>query len=177
MTVNLQQTEKGNGTRKDNIIPQLLRFFWGRKDSKGTKHYLAMGHQKRGLPWWHSGKESTCQCRRPRFDSWVRKIPWRRKWQPGLIFLPGESHGERSLVGYSPWDHQESDTTERLTLSCTKHSLPFTESFFLPLFTWRLRRRFCSCWWSSLSHVSNTCQWLESRLDLTRLLSLHVLGR
>ena len=52
-----------------------------------------------------------------------------------LIFLPGESHGERSLVGYSPCDYKEPDTTKRLTLSCTKHSLPFTESFFLPLFT------------------------------------------
>ena len=39
---------------------------------------------------------------RPRFDPWVRKIPWRRKWQPTLVFLPGKSHGQRSLVGYSP---------------------------------------------------------------------------
>ncbi|CAI9180043.1 unnamed protein product [Rangifer tarandus platyrhynchus] len=58
------------------------------------------------------GKESTCQCRRLRFDSWVRKIPWRRKWQPTPVFLPGESHGPRSLVGYSPWGRRESDTTE-----------------------------------------------------------------
>ena len=50
----------------------------------------------------------------PGFDSWVRKIPWRRKWQPTPIFLPGKSHGWRSLVGYSPWGHKESDTTERL---------------------------------------------------------------
>ena len=46
--------------------------------------------------------------------SWVRKIPWRRKWQPTPVFLPGESHGWRSLVGYSPWGRKESDTTERL---------------------------------------------------------------
>ena len=39
---------------------------------------------------------------------------WRRKWQPTPVFLPGESHGERSLVGYNPWGHKESDTTERL---------------------------------------------------------------
>ena len=43
--------------------------------------------------------------RRPRLDSWVRKIPWRRKWQPTPVFLPGESHGQRSLAGYSPWGH------------------------------------------------------------------------
>ena len=43
---------------------------------------------------------------------WVEKIPWRRKWQPTPVFLPGESHGQRSLVGYSPQCHKESDTTE-----------------------------------------------------------------
>ena len=53
-------------------------------------------------------------CGRPGFDPWVGKIPWRRKWQPTPVFLPGESHGRRSLVGYSPWGHKESDTTERL---------------------------------------------------------------
>ena len=42
------------------------------------------------------------QCKRPGLDPWVRKIPWRRKWQPTPVFLPGESHGRRSLVGYSP---------------------------------------------------------------------------
>ena len=55
------------------------------------------------LPAWHSDKESACQCRRHRrsgFDPWVRKIPWRREWQPTPVFLPGEFHGQRSLVGY-----------------------------------------------------------------------------
>ena len=46
------------------------------------------------------------------FDPWVGKIPWRRKWQPTPGFLPGASHGRRSLVGSSPWGHKESDTTE-----------------------------------------------------------------
>ena len=54
------------------------------------------------------------QCGRPGLDPWVRKIPWRRKWQPTPVFLLGESHGQRSLVGYSPWGHKESDTTEQL---------------------------------------------------------------
>ena len=66
----------------------------------------------------HTHSPSIClQCGRPGFDPWVRKIPWRRKWQPTPVLLPGKSHGQRSLVGYSPWGHQESDTTERLRSS------------------------------------------------------------
>ena len=42
---------------------------------------------------------------RPGFDPWVGKIPWRRKWQPTLVFLPGKSHGQKNLAGYSPWSH------------------------------------------------------------------------
>ena len=60
------------------------------------------------------GKVVCLQCRRPGFTPWVGKISWRRKWQPTPVFLPGKSHGWRSLVGYSPWDLKESDTTGRL---------------------------------------------------------------
>ena len=52
--------------------------------------------------------------RLPGFDTWVGKIPWRRKWQPTPVFLPGESHGGRHLVGYSPWGCKELDMTEQL---------------------------------------------------------------
>ena len=52
------------------------------------------------------------QCGRPGFNPWVGKISCRRKWQPTTVFLPGKSHGWRSLVGYSPWGRKESDTTE-----------------------------------------------------------------
>ena len=55
------------------------------------------------LPRWLSGKDSACQCRRHGFSPWVWKISWSKKWQPALVFLPGKSHGQRSLVGYSPW--------------------------------------------------------------------------
>ena len=58
------------------------------------------------------GKELTFQYRRRKrhgFNPWVRKIPWRRAWQPTPVFLSGESYG---LVGYSAWGHKESDTTE-----------------------------------------------------------------
>ena len=68
-----------------------------------------------GFPRWFSGKESTCQCRRHEFNPWVGKIPWRRKWQPTPVFLTGKSHGQRSLVGYSPCSYKESDTTEQLS--------------------------------------------------------------
>ena len=68
-----------------------------------------------GFPDGASGKETTCQWRRHKrcgFDPWVRKIPWRRKWQPTPVFLPGRSHGQSSLVGYSLWCPKESDMTE-----------------------------------------------------------------
>ena len=68
-----------------------------------------------GFPGGASGKEPTCQCRRHRrcgFSACVGKIPWRRAWQPTPVFLPGESHGQRSLAGYSPWGHKESDRTD-----------------------------------------------------------------
>ena len=64
---------------------------------------------------WLSGGESACKCKRPRFDSWVGKNCWRRKWQPTPVFLPGKSHGQRSLAGYRLWDHKRSDTTQRHT--------------------------------------------------------------
>ena len=67
-----------------------------------------------GLPWWLRQKRVCLQYGRAGFDPWVRKIPWRRKWQPHPVFLPGKSHGWRSLAGYSPWGRKESDMTEWL---------------------------------------------------------------
>ena len=58
------------------------------------------------------GKESTCNPGDTGFDPWIGMILWRRKWQHTPVFLPGESHGQRSLAGYSPWGHRESDMTE-----------------------------------------------------------------
>ena len=66
------------------------------------------------FPGGASGKECARQCRRRkshRFIPWVAKIPWRKEWQPTPVFLPGESHGQRSLVGYSPRGHKELDMT------------------------------------------------------------------
>ena len=67
------------------------------------------------LPGGASGKEPACQCKKSKrhvFHPWAEKIPWRMKWQPTPVFLPGESHGQRSLAGFSPCGHKESDTTE-----------------------------------------------------------------
>ena len=71
-----------------------------------------------GFPGGSDSKESACQGRKPAFDPWIRKIPWRREWLPTPVFLPGECYGQRSLVGYIPWGCKESDTTEGITLSC-----------------------------------------------------------
>ena len=82
--------------------------------------------------------QSVClQCERPGFDPWVGKIPWRRKWQPIPVFLPGEPHGWRSLVGYSPWGCKELDTTERLYFTSSLHftslHFPFLNLALLPI--------------------------------------------
>ena len=69
-----------------------------------------------GLLGWIRVKRIWLQCGRPGFNPWVGKIPWRWEWLPNPVFLPREFHGERSLGGYSPWGHKESDT-EWLTLS------------------------------------------------------------
>ena len=73
---------------------------------------------------WLSGKESACQRRKHACDPWVGKIPWRWKWQPTPVFLPGKFHGYRSLVGYSSLGCKESTTSEYMhtrtrTLACT----------------------------------------------------------
>ena len=72
------------------------------------------------------GKEPGCQCRRLRFHPWVGKIPWRRKRQPTPVFLPGKSHGQRSLGGYGPWGCRESDRTERLNTNVCRWPRPLT---------------------------------------------------
>ena len=83
-----------------------------------------------GLPRWLSSKESACQCRRCSQETWIQslgKIPWRRAWHPTPVFLPGESHGQRSLVGYSPWV-AESDTTARTCPNTHTHTHTHTRT-------------------------------------------------
>ena len=90
-----------------------------------------------GSPGGTRGKEPACQGRRREFDPWVGKIPWRRQWQlTPVFFLPGESHGQRSLVGYSPWGHKEPDMTEHSEMLPNVHwedILPLGENMELYL--------------------------------------------
>ena len=69
---------------------------------------LAGGMRSAKLPWGLSDKDYTRQCR---FDPWVRKIPLEKAVATRSSVLAKKSHGQRSLVGYSPWGHKESDTT------------------------------------------------------------------
>ena len=78
------------------------------------------------FPGGASGEEPACPFRRQKrrsFSPQVGKVPWRRAWHPTPVFLPGESHGQRSLTGYSPWGSTESDTTERLSTQTYQISL------------------------------------------------------
>ena len=60
----------------------------------------------RGFPGGSDDRESACQSERPGFPLWVRKIPWRKAWQPTPVFLPGESHGQRGLEDCGPRSHR-----------------------------------------------------------------------
>ena len=68
------------------------------------------------------------KCRRPGFNPWVRKIPWRSEWLPTPVFLPGKSCGQRSLAGYRPRSHKELDTTERLSTAPSLQSFSLCSS-------------------------------------------------
>ena len=80
---------------------------------------------------------SSRRCRRQGFNLWVEKTPWRRAWQPTPVLLPGESHGQRSLEGYSSWGRKELDTTEEMhennlsSISFSKDHANFTVSSLL----------------------------------------------
>ena len=75
---------------------------------------ITLNFSSDGVPCWLRWSRVCLQCKKPGFDLWVRKIPWRKKWQPTPIFLPGKSIGQRSLADYSPWGHKSTDTTYRL---------------------------------------------------------------
>ena len=91
--------------------------------------------QSMGVPRWLTGEESSCQSRRHGkhgFNPRVRKIPWRRKWPPTPVFLPGKPHGQRSLAGHSAWACKELDATEqaRRPVLYSKFTLVF---YFVPV--------------------------------------------
>ena len=87
-----------------------------------VKPYKTLRYKCTGLPRWHSGKESSCQCRRCRFDPWVRKSPLEKEMaSPPPVFLPGKFHGQQSLSDCSPWGLKESSSTEQQRLSTCTH--------------------------------------------------------
>ena len=79
------------------------------------------------FPSGSESKAAACSAGRPGLEPCVRNILWRRKWQPTPVPLPGKSHGQRSPVGYSPWDRKQSDTTEVF------HFQPFCIHLLLPM--------------------------------------------
>ena len=111
-------------------------------------------------PWTHSGRKrcytkikivpplrfrgdsdarkSAHNSRRPGFNPWMRMIPWRREWLPTPVFLPGKSHGQRSLVGFSPWGRKESNTTERLPFLFHFHALEKEMATHSSVLAWRI---------------------------------------
>ena len=117
-----RQGERRNNLHKGQLhaAPDLL-----------TRHNFNCGHR------WLSGKEPACQCRRRRFDPWVRKIPWRRRWQSTPVFLPGKSHGQRSLVGYGPQGYKASDITEALSMHAHTHPCHLSSSS-IPYISYKL---------------------------------------
>ena len=82
-----------------------------------------------GFPGGSEGKDSACNAGDPTFDPWVGKIPWRRNWQPTAVVLPGESHGPRSLVGYSPEGRKSRTRLSNFTFTFTLLLLNFGTTF------------------------------------------------
>ena len=132
-----------------------------------------------GFPGGTSSKELACQCRRCRrlgFGPWIRKISWREAWQPTPVFLPGESHGQKSLAGYSPWGcrvgHNWSNLTHMLLWILTYSldigciSLCLSLTWGSSIWLWSMRTGssvlscLCSFWQWDLTQVY-TSPWEE----------------
>ena len=135
------------------------------------------------LPWWLSSKKSACQRRSHRgheFNPWVRKIPWKRKWQPYPVFLPEKSHGQRSLADYSPGVHKESDITEH---ECCRvewglaglgsrlwvglRSVSCTSS------VWRRSPGYVPSWWEVQGRKSKSCRHIWNLYCVICRLTFH----
>ena len=105
----------------------LSAYFW--------KYFLSIPFKKKSLTDAQMVKNLPAM-----WEPWIRSLgwedPWRRAWQPTPVFLPGEFHGQRSLVGYSPWGRKESDTTERLILlllqGCLRNLSSSKTAFYSP---------------------------------------------
>ena len=115
--------------------------------------------------WWLRWQKICLQCGRPGFNPWVGMISQRRNRQPTPVFLLGESHGQQSLAGYSPWGHKESDTTEPLSTHCI-HLI----SLVIPQFCWSQSVFESLCLFLTRSGLMSV-GWMEVVYPLIRLLS------
>ena len=139
-----------------NMYIKLLGYCWTHGKGSVSESYYVCCYIKiraRADNFWNSsdskgfpcdpvgGKEPACQCRRHGFNPWVGKISLRRKWQSTPVFLPGESHGQRILVGYSLWGCKARDMTSLLNNNNNSFLIAFGKYwlfFFLTLVLWVL---------------------------------------
>ena len=151
--------------------PGMLRFM----GSQRVGHDWGTKHSTQQPPVWDfpggaSGKEPTCQCRRHRrrgFYPWVGKIPWRKAWQPTLVFLPWESHGQRSLQGYSLWGRRvRHDLATEHTISGEGKGTPLQYPCLENSMSGGACTppQGCSPWGSE---VSDTTEWLHFHFSLS----------
>ena len=106
---------------------------WGCKELDSTELLNKNNNiPLQGFPWWFSS--ISLQCRILGFDPWLRKIPWKRTWQPTPVFLPRKFHGQRSLAGFSPWIIKELDRTQRLKSNNNNNFILYVLTTFSFLF-------------------------------------------
>ena len=118
---------------------------------------IALGNVSWGFPGGTSCKEPARQCRRCKrhgFSPWAGKIPWRRKWPPTPVFLPGESHGQRSLEGCSPRGRREVDRTE-----AAEHTRNISVNHNISL-SWSVPSVFLCLLWQTILNIQVTPQTL-----------------
>ena len=157
----------GKFSLMEDFSPHFLLFLHGTQNtlslfSDGSGSWVS----KREADWesasWISGH------RRRGFSPWIRKVPWKRKWQPTPVILPGESHGQRSLVGYSPWACKETRRSDSTTT--TTKARRWTQKMYL-LICWYLTLKANSSQW--LTHgdwsVSFACLWTSYLLSYHHL--------
>ena len=125
-----------------------------------------------GIPCGSDGKESAHQYRRCRFDPWVWKIPWRRKWHSTLVFLPVKSHGQRNLVGYSPCGCKELDMTDWLSMH-TSLSSAFPQPPLVSPCMWRTAAQHLGLHLATKFLVTHSFPWTHYGLRGLPLVSSH----
>ena len=134
-----------------------------RRAENTFNQHLCVQRASQVAQWWRSPpamQETREMCQ---FDPWVGKIPWRRRWQPTPVFLPGESHGQRRLAGYSPKGCKELDMTELLSM---ERCICVQRIYSLKLWDW-FYPYFCLNFSFSL---------IEPRFPYQLLLILHLVG-